>query len=207
MKGFGMREQMRRRLCLLFILLGLVSSLSLRPSMAQVRLTIEAVVLRDANLRLGPGVTYTIIGAAKAGQLITVTADEGAWYQLSSGEWIVKSLVAATTESRVVAFRLEEAPAFANRAANLRSGPGTTFTLVGTVQAGQMLAVVARNPTSDWLQLQSGAWIAAFLVNRVAVGLPVIGEEPPPFPAPTPVATPTAAQNATTSILATPTGN
>lgn len=202
-----MREQTRRRLCLLLILLGLGSTLNLRSSMAQVRLTIEAIVLQDANLRFGPGVTYPIIGAAQAGQLVTVTDDEGAWYQLSTGEWIAKFLVAATTESRVVAFRLAEAPAFANRAANLRSGPGSTFTLVGTVQAGQTLAVVGRNPAGDWLQLQSGAWIAAFLVNRVAVGLPVIGEEPPPFPAPTPVATPAAGQNATTSLLPTPTGN
>lgn len=202
-----MREQTRGRLWLLITLLGLGSILTLRPSMAQVRLTIEAVVLQDANLRFGPGVAYPIIGTAQVGQLVTVTDDEGSWYQLSTGEWIAKVLVAATAESRVVTFRLAEAPAFANRTANLRSGPGTTFPLVGTVQAGQALAVVARNPAGDWLQLQSGAWIAAFLVNRVAVGLPVIGEEPPPFPAPTPVATSTAAQNATASILPTPTGN
>lgn len=202
-----MSEQTRRRLCLLILLLGLGGSLNLQASMAQVRLTIEAVVLRDANLRLGPGIAYAIIGAAQAGQLVTVTADEGEWYQLSSGEWIAKFLVAATPASRVVAFHLAEAPAFANRAANLRSGPGTTFTLVGTVQAGQALAVVARNPAGDWLQLQSGAWIAAFLVNRVTVGLPVIGEEPPQFPVPTPVAAPTATQSATTSLLPTPTSN
>jgi N-acetylmuramoyl-L-alanine amidase len=193
-----MREQTRRRLWLLIILLGLSSSLTVRSTIAQVRLTIEAIVLRDANLRLGPGVTYPIIGTAQAGQLVTVTDEEGAWYQLSTGEWIAKVLVAATAESRVVAFRLAEAPAFANRAANLRSGPGSTFTLVGTAQAGQALAVVGRNPAGDWLQLQSGAWIAAFLVDRVAVGLPVIGEEPTPLPV---------AQNATTSILPTPTGN
>lgn len=202
-----MSEQTRRRLCLLIILLGLGSSLNLRSSIAQVRLTIEAVVLRDANLRLGPSVAYAIVGAAKAGQLVTVTDDEGEWYQLSSGEWIAKFLVAATAESRVVAFRLEEAPAFANRAANLRSGPGTTFTLVGTVQMGQALAVVGRNPAGDWLQLQSGAWIAAFLVNRVIVGLPVIGEEPPPFPALTPVAPLTGGQAAPISSLPMPKSN
>lgn len=202
-----MREQTRRRLWLLIILLGLGGTLNLRPSMAQVRLTIDAVVLQEANLRFGPGLTYAIIGRARAGQLVTVTDYAGEWYQLSTGEWIAKFLVAATAESRVVAFRLAEAPAFAKRNANLRSGPGTTFTLVGTVQAGQALPVVGRNPAGDWLQLQSGAWIAAFLVDRVAVGLPVIGEEPTPLPVATLVAAPTATQTAATSLLPTPTGN
>lgn len=200
-----MRKESRLGICLLLLVFG--ASLPALSVLAQVRLTIDGVVLRDANLRLGPGVTYAIIGSANAGQLVTVTDSTGEWYQLSTGEWIAKGLVAATAESRVVTFRLAEAPAFANRAANLRSGPGTTFTLVGTVQAGQALQVVGRNPAGDWLQLQSGEWIAAFLVNRVAVGLPVIGEEPTPLPVATLVATPTAAQNATTSILSTPTGN
>lgn len=146
-----MREQTRGRLWLLIILLGLGSILTLRPSMAQVRLTIEAVVLQDANLRFGPGVAYPIIGTAQAGQLVTVTDDEGSWYQLSTGEWIAKVLVAATAESRVVTFRLAEAPAFAKRNANLRSGPGTTFPLVG-----ELSKRVKRSPLLPAIRLAIG---------------------------------------------------
>ena len=109
----------------LIIILMTVLSLYSPPSFAQTGLTIDAVVLRNANLRAGAGVIYDIIGLARAGQLVTVTDYEGEWYQLSTGEWIAKFLVVATAESRVVAFRLEDAPAAANRSANLRSGPGT----------------------------------------------------------------------------------
>lgn len=183
---------------LLIILLVLASCFGPLPALAQVRLTIEAIVLRDANLRLGPGVTYAIIGAAKAGQWVTVTDYTGEWYQLSTGEWIAKFLVAATAESRVVAFRLADVPAAANRAANLRGGPGITYAVVGGVYAGQALQVVGQNQAGDWLQLQSGQWIAAFLVNRVTVGLPVVVEEPTPLPPATPLPEPTPAPSSLT---------
>jgi hypothetical protein len=57
--------------------------------------------------------------------------------------------------------------------ANLRSGPGTTFSIVGSVKAGQALDVVGRNAAGDWLRLASGEWIAARLVNSVG-DVPVV---------------------------------
>ena len=71
----------------------------------------------------------------------------------------------------------------------MRGGPGTAYDIVGNVQAGQPLAVTARTGAGDWYQLDSGAWIAAFLVDRapsvdVALAIP---------PLPTPTTAPTAA--------------
>lgn len=92
----------------------------------------------------------------------------------------------------------------ANRNANLRAGPGTTYTVVGNTRAGDALAIVARNADGTWLQLEDGAWIAAFLVDngpRVA-DLPLaadIPEQPTPAPttqaAATPQPTPAPATN------------
>ena len=56
--------------------------------------------------------------------------------------------------------------------ASLRSGPGTQFALVGSVQAGQVLQIVSQNPAGDWLQLAGGSWIFAGLVAN-APGVPV----------------------------------
>lgn len=53
----------------LVICIGWVSPTTL----AQPGLPIDAVVVRDANLRAGPGTTYAIIGATKAGAFVTVT--------------------------------------------------------------------------------------------------------------------------------------
>lgn len=164
--------------------------LGLMPAFAQTGLTIDAIVLQNANLRGGPGLTAPVIGAAYAGQLVTVTDFEGAWYQLVTGEWIAKELVTARPDSRVVAFRLEDAPALANRPANLRNGPGTSYAIVGHVQAGQRLQIVGQDQTGNWFKLSNEAWIAAFLVNRIVVGLPVIN-------VPLELANPTAAPAAT----------
>lgn len=73
--------------------------------------------------------------------------------------------------------------AVANSNANLRGGPGTGYPVVGGVKAGDALDVKARNQAGDWLQLASGAWIAAFLVDDAPANLP-IASEIPPLPAP-----------------------
>ena len=158
----------------LFIIGAICSLLGMRPALAQTGLTIDGIVLQNANLRAGPRPTEPVIGAAYAGQLVTVTDFAGAWYQLITGEWIAKQLVTATPDSRVVAFRLEDAPAMANRPANLRKGPGTSYAIVGHVQTGQRLQIVGQDQNNQWFKLSNDTWIAAFLVNRVEVGLPVI---------------------------------
>ena len=97
------------------------------------------------------------------------------------------------------------ARATANRGANLRSGPGTNFPIVGGAVRGQVLAVAGRNAAGNWLRLTDGSWIAAFLVDGAPAGLAVVGagtqmkpvEEiqativpaAPPVPRPAPTAT------------------
>jgi len=45
--------------------------------------------------------------------------------------------------------------------------------VIGGVAAGQGLDPVGQNSAGDWLQLASGAWIAAALVDNAPGGLPV----------------------------------
>jgi hypothetical protein len=90
--------------------------------------------------------------------------------------------------------------ASANTAANLRSGPGTNYPIIGSAQSGETLRITARNPAGDWLQLASGAWIAANLVDHApAVPLAITI---PPTPAPTQTPVP---PTATPAIVTQPT--
>ena len=61
--------------------------------------------------------------------------------------------------------------------ANLRAGPGTDFEIIGNVAVGSALIPIGRNDAGDWLQLDSGAWIAAFLVSNATPlsAIPVVG--------------------------------
>ena len=51
------------------------------------------------------------------------------------------------------------------KTANLRAGPGTTFAIVGSAQAGQPVTILGTNAAGDWYQVGEGRWIAAFLVK------------------------------------------
>jgi hypothetical protein len=51
-----------------------------------------------------------------------------------------------------------------NRTANLRAGPGTTYPIVGGLQAGECVEITGRNPAGSWFHLAAGDWIAVFLI-------------------------------------------
>lgn len=61
--------------------------------------------------------------------------------------------------------------------ANLRSGPGTNYALVTTLQAGESVRLLARTEDSGWFQVATEkgdeAWIAAFLIELPAEGVSV----------------------------------
>lgn len=76
-------------------------------------------------------------------------------------------------------------------AANLRSGPGVNYPIIGGIQPGQALAIIARDPAGDWYQLADGSWIYAALVSTAPTALPTVAVIPP-TPAIVPRLAPTA---------------
>ncbi len=64
--------------------------------------------------------------------------------------------------------------------ANLRSGPGTDFGIVGAAQQGETVTLVGRNADSTWFQTEAGAWVFAQLLDNAPADLPVV--ETPPAP-------------------------
>lgn len=94
--------------------------------------------------------------------------------------------------------------------ANLRTGPGTTFNIVGNTTFGQALVVTARDATGGWLLLDSGNWIAVQLVDGLppVATIPVFDPNAPPTPTPAvpAAAIPTATQpvTGTAPITGTP---
>jgi uncharacterized protein YraI len=144
------------------------------------------------------------------------------WYQLDSGSWIAAFLVkpldaneadaasASSTTDAVTttvvanipvtttastttpaAPRVEGASAKSN--GNLRSGPGTSYSRVGGVTAGQALEISGRTASGDWYQLADGNWIAAILVVNAPADAPVA--EAPAAAAPAAEAPAAAASN------------
>jgi hypothetical protein len=81
--------------------------------------------------------------------------------------------------------------------ANLRSGPGQAYPLVGKLTAGESAGIIARNASGDWWQLAwngaSSAWVAGTTVKvQGPIDTVAVAKNVPPPPAP-PTAAPPAA--------------
>ena len=74
----------------------------------------------------------------------------------------------------------EPVSATANGVANVRSGPGTTYDVAGSVTTGSALTIVGRNAAGDWYRLSDGTWIAAFLVTGAPPDVAVVDAPPVP---------------------------
>ncbi len=61
----------------------------------------------------------------------------------------------------------------ANSQANVREGPGTEYAVMAVAEPGQAMVIKGKDSSSEWLQLGSGYWIAAELVDNAPVDLPV----------------------------------
>lgn len=61
----------------------------------------------------------------------------------------------------------------ANSQANVREGPGTDYAVMAVAEPGQAMVIKGKDSSGEWLQLGSGYWIAAALVDNAPVDLPV----------------------------------
>jgi TolB protein len=88
---------------------------------------------------------------------------------------------------------------------NVRTGPSTAYSIVGTLSLGDAVEVVGRNAIGDWLQIaynEEEGWIAAAYVDLTGslATVPEVSAPPPPTPTPT-----AAIESATIAAQAAPT--
>lgn len=124
-----------------------------------------------------------------AAQQSALEAENGFW---GNGELVnpIRSVPAASPTSTPVPQRVVTNSPTCNAGSNFRGGPGTDYPRVGGCREGDAVAISGRNQAGDWLQLTSGAWIFASLVDNAPSGLSVASSPPTPMPAPTAVPTP-----------------
>ena len=80
--------------------------------------------------------------------------------------------------------------AHTNAGANLRSGPGVVYDVVGVLAENTTVQPVSQTTDWLWLKLDAGVWIYAALVDDIPRGLPLETLLPaPPLPTATPVPT------------------
>ena len=148
------------------------------------------------NVRSGPGTQYDIIGQLTSGNEVQITGrsdSESNWLRIDfegHDGWVAYFTVSVfgnTEQLPVVAPRNSQEGALvrvtatpvnpqaisdlyvtAYRVVNVRSGPGTEFVPIGTLQPGISVDVTGRSNDNEWLRIsyngQEG-WIAFFVVS------------------------------------------
>ncbi|MEW6173125.1 MAG: SpoIID/LytB domain-containing protein [Bacillota bacterium] len=138
------------------------------------------------NLRSGPATKYAIVGKTSNGQKLISLGKQGEWYKvsLSGGKsaWIAGWLVKAQTAPPPASDRGGNSAGgqvlVAQDVINLRSGPGTGYSIVGRTTKGQKLISLGKQ--GDWYKVSlsggKSAWIAGWLVKPEAPGEASAGE-------------------------------
>ena len=155
-----------------------------------------SVTADTLNVRSGPGLDNNRIGLAYYGAQLEVIAvnSAGSWVQVCciNGKqgWVSAEYVAAADSAAPAATANSsgEPTVSSSGTVNLRGGPGTNYSRVGTLRAGQRLRIVGKNSNASWWQVETSsgkAWVAASVVRTSgAVDQVAVAQDIPAAPAP-----------------------
>jgi len=122
------------------------------------------------NVRSGPGTTYSILGTLKHGEKITVTDENSSWYKLTyngktgyvSKSYVKDEPVSATPQAPAEKTGTVNSPT----GLNVRSGPGTTYSIVGGLSNGAKVTIT--DQSGSWYKIKYGAseaWVSSSYVK------------------------------------------
>jgi len=172
------------------------------------------------NVRAGPGTTYAVLATVERGQEYDIIGKNGAgdWWRFccinDEPAWVIGELVDVDGDAESAPVS-EDTPADAPTAApraprlvinaplvNVRTGPGTTYTVLTTVERGQTYDIVGKNAAGDWWRFccinNEPAWVTGELVTvagaaELAPVSEAVAQAPPTTTPAPPAAAPTQA--------------
>ena len=136
------------------------------------------------NVRSGPGTTFSIIGSLKHGEKVTVTTtDNSSWYKINyngktgyvNAAYIVLDNTSKPPDNSQPTTVYVNTP---GSTLNVRSGPGTSYAIIGSLKHGEKISVT--NENSEWFKLTFNGKTG--YVNKAFTK----ADNPAPAPTPTP---------------------
>jgi glucose/arabinose dehydrogenase len=198
----------------LFLALGAVSPAAvLALPLAQEAPLLEGphvLIVRNVNVRSGPSTQHTVLGVTRPGQHYTVTGKnaDGSWWRidyLGREGWLYAPLVqpvnvdgvavveagtagteagTAATPAQAPASSADGATVSIIRRMNVRSGPGTNYSVLTTALPGEQYTVTGKNTDGSWWRIDRNGragWVFGSLVQaRNVADVPVAQAESAP---------------------------
>ena len=170
------------------------------PSPAQpTAVSVDGVTSTQVNVRAEPSTAGSVLGIITAETRVEITGKDpgGNWWQINYPQgvdgkgWVTAQYVTAPNEAEIPVIGGNEADpnngnvAVVQQQINVRSGPGTDFNSLGTLNPQDVVSLTGKDANGAWLQIDfpAGAgpegkgWInAAFVQAQGVENLPIITE-------------------------------
>ncbi len=170
---------------------------------------IDGTLTFKVNVRSGPATSYAALGQLDSGGKVQVMLEDatGTWYQIlypatpAGIGWVFAQYVtlAAGVQVPMAATPTPTGPqGRVSQLLNVRSGPGTTYELLGMLQPDTTVSLTGKDATASWFQISypkgpgGHGWVTSQYVQTNASGqLPVLDAYGTPVPGSTagPIAT------------------
>lgn len=112
---------------------------------------------RGLNVRSGPGTKYAIVGELDKGNVVTYLGKSGSWAKIRYAAGSTGYVYAAYLDPYTGSGSYETGTSFegthaATANVNVRSGPGTNYTRLGSIKKGEL--VTATGTSGSWTKIQ-----------------------------------------------------
>ena len=171
----------------------------LPPSHPSPAALFEGITSTQVNVRSEPSTASNVLGVIPADMRVEITGKDpgGNWWQINYPQpqavdgkgWVTAQFVNTVNTPDVPTIGGgEDSPTDGNVAIiqqqlNVRSGPGTGFNSLGTLNPQDVVSLTGKDPNGAWLQIDFPAgpegkgWVnAAFVQAQGAENLPIIAE-------------------------------
>jgi SH3-like domain-containing protein len=137
--------------------ISLALALAISPAHAEM-VSIKGSVV---NMRSGPSTNSEVLWELERGYPLRVISRKGSWVQVQDFEndkgWVASSLTGKTPHHIVKA-----------RIANIRSGPGTGYRVVGKAERYDLMRT--RGSKSGWIRVESRSGVKGWMSKRLLWG-------------------------------------
>lgn len=108
------------------------------------------------NVRSGPGTGYSVVGSLHNGDSVTIYDESNGWYKIGDGRWVTSQYVVVSGSTPTPSTKTMYVKV--NSSLNVRSGPSTGYSVVGSLSNGT--AVTVYEERNGWARIGDGRWVS-----------------------------------------------
>lgn len=151
------------------------------PAISETPESAHYYVTGELYVRSGPGTEYEKVGSYNFGDEVDTSAStSNGWKKLTDGTYVVADYLSSKPAEKQVTGTY-----YAIGEVNVRSGPGTEYSTVKTLKAGDPISVVAET-SNGWYRTAKDTYVKASVCTSTPPATPAPTPTPKPTPTPTP---------------------